>query len=218
MPGRLWKATYGKLFALGYDSVARSAEKAGIAEMRSRLLSQAQGRTVEIGAGTGVNVVHYPEAVTELVLTEPDRHMAAKLRRKLEESGRAADVVEASGESLPFGDASFATVVATLVLCSAPEPAAVLDEIARVLEPGGRFLFLEHVRSEDPGLARWQDRVSPVTNYLFCGCHPNRATLTTIERSRLEVEHVEHGELPKKATLPFERPMIRGAARKPAAV
>jgi ubiquinone/menaquinone biosynthesis C-methylase UbiE len=217
VPGRLWQATYGKLFALGYDSVAGCAEKAGLTEMRRQLLAQAQGRTVEIGAGTGVNADHYPDAVTELVLTEPYRHMAAKLRRKLEESGRAAEVVEAPGERLPFDDASFDTAVATLVLCTAPEPAAVLDEIARVLEPGGRFLFLEHVRSEDPGLARWQDRVSPVTNYLFCGCHPNRATLETIERSQLEVEHVVPGELPRKATLPFERPMIQGVARKPAA-
>jgi ubiquinone/menaquinone biosynthesis C-methylase UbiE len=218
VPGRLWKATYGKLFALGYDSVAGAAERAGLAEVRRGLLGQAQGQTVEIGAGTGVNVEHYPEAVTELVLTEPDRHMAAKLRRKLQESGRDAEVVEASGDSLPFDDASFDTAVATLVLCTAPGPADVLDEIARVLKPGGRFLFLEHVRSEDASLARWQDRVSPVTDYLFCGCHPNRATLETIERSRLEVEHVEHGELPTKTTLPFERPMIQGAARKPPAV
>lgn len=216
MPGRLWNATYGKLFALGYDAVAGTAEKAGLAEVRRELLAQARGRTVEIGAGTGVNVEHYPEAVTELVLTEPNRHMAAKLRRKLQESGRTAEVVVASGESLPFDAESIDTAVATLVLCTAPRPAAVLEEIARVLQPGGRFLFLEHVRSEDAGLARWQDRASPVTNYLFCGCHPNRATLATIQASPLEVEHVEHGELPKKATLPFERPMIQGVARKPA--
>lgn len=217
MPGRLWQATYGKLFALGYDSVAGGAEKAGLADVRRDLLAQASGRTLEIGAGTGVNAAHYPEAVTQLVLTEPDRHMAAKLRRKLQESGRTAEVVEAPGERLPFADASFDTAVATLVLCTAPEPADVLGEIARVLEPGGRFLFLEHVRSDDAGLARWQDRVSPVTNYLFCGCHPNRATLATIEASALEVERVEHRELPKKGTLPFERPMIQGTARKPAA-
>ena len=217
MPGRLWTATYGKLFALGYDSVAGGVEKAGLAAVRRDLLAQARGRTLEIGAGTGVNVEHYPEQVRELILTEPDRHMAAKLRRRLEDSGRTAEVVEAPGERLPIDDASLDTAVATLVLCTAPGPADVLDEVVRVLKPGGLFLFLEHVRSEDAGLARWQDRASPVTNYLFCGCHSNRATRATIEASPLEVEYVERGELPKKGSLPFERPMIQGVARKPAA-
>jgi ubiquinone/menaquinone biosynthesis C-methylase UbiE len=182
------------------------------------LLAGARGRTVEIGAGTGLNLEHYPAAVTELVLTEPDPHMARKLRGKVERSSRSAEVVEAPAERLPFDDESVDTIVGTLVLCTTPGPAAVLAEVARLLKPGGGFLFLEHVRAQEARLARWQDRVTPITNYLFCGCHPNRATLETIEASPLSVEHAERGELPKEGTLPFERPMIVGVARRRATV
>jgi ubiquinone/menaquinone biosynthesis C-methylase UbiE len=198
-----------------YDPAVRKIDEAGLAEQRRALLAQASGRTIEIGAGTGRNVEHYPSGVTELVLTEPERQMAKRLRRKVEKAGRDASVVEAPGERLPFEDGSFDTAVATLVLCTAPDPPAVVREVARVLKPGGRFLFLEHVRAEDDErLARRQDRVAPITNYVFCGCHPNRRTLATIEASPLEVERVERGELPEKGTFAFDRPMIVGVARR----
>ncbi len=198
-----------------YDPAVRRVEEAGLAERRRVLLADASGRTVEIGAGTGLNLEHYPAAVTELILTEPDRSMAKKLRKKLGRSRRDAQVVEAAGERLPFQDGSVDTVVATLVLCTAPDPQAVVGEIVRVLKPGGRFLFLEHVRAEDdPRLARRQDRLAPITNYIFCGCHPNRRTLATIESSPLVIENVERGELPKNVTPAFQRPMIVGAARR----
>jgi ubiquinone/menaquinone biosynthesis C-methylase UbiE len=198
-----------------YDPAVQRLDEAGLAEQRRALLAQADGRTVEIGAGTGRNVEHYPAAVSELVLTEPDRHMAKKLRQKVAHSTRDAQVIEAPGERLPFENESFDTAVATFVLCTAPDPAGVVDEVARLLKPGGRFLFLEHVRAEDDErLARRQDRVAPITNYVFCGCHPNRRTLATIEASPLEVERVARGELPGKGTFAFERPMIVGVARR----
>jgi ubiquinone/menaquinone biosynthesis C-methylase UbiE len=198
-----------------YDPVVRKIDEAGLGEQRRALLEQASGRTIEVGAGTGRNLEHYPSEVSELVLTEPDRHMAKKLRQNLEKSERA-QIVQASGERLPFEEGSFDTAVATLVLCTAPDPRAVVDEVARILKPGGRFLFLEHVRAEDDErLAKRQDRAAPITNYLFCGCHPNRRTLATIEASPLEVERVERGELPEKGSFEFERPMIVGVARRP---
>ncbi len=199
-----------------YDPAVRKIDEAGLGDRRHALLAEASGRTVEIGAGTGRNLEHYPAGVSDLVLTEPDRHMAKKLRRNVENSGRNAKVVEAPGERLPLEDASVDTAVATLVLCTAPDPRAVVDEVARVLKPGGRFLFLEHVRAEDERIARRQDRAAPITNYLFCGCHPNRSTLATIQASPLQVERVERGELPEKATFEFGRPMIVGVARRPA--
>jgi SAM-dependent methyltransferase len=214
--GDLWNATYGRLFAALYEPVVGAAEKAGLAEMRERLLADASGRTLEIGAGTGFNLPHYPAAVTELVLTEPSPAMAKRLRRKARQAGRAAQVVETPGERLPFPDASFDTVVSTLVLCTVARPAAAVAEVTRVLKPGGRFLFLEHVRSDDAGLARWQDWVSPLTNVFFCGCHPNRPTLATIEGSPLRVKEVRKGELRLPGVLLFERPCIEGAAVKPA--
>lgn len=214
LPGRLYHQTYGRLFAAGYDAFAGVAERAGLAERRHALLRQARGATLELGAGTGVNIEHYPPEVTELVLSEPDKHMAKKLRRRLSESGRAAEAVEAPAERLPFEDQRFNTVVGTLVLCTIPDPAGALAETARVLKPGGRFLFLEHVRAESPRLARWQDRLHTPWFYFGAGCNCNRPTLRTIEASPLKVESVEHTEMPK--AVPIVKPMITGAAIRPA--
>ena len=191
----------------------RGTEEAGLADRRREVLSGARGVTLELGAGTGANLEHYPDAVTELVLSEPDEHMAKKLRARVAASRRGAEVVEAPAERLPFDDGHFDTAVATLVLCTAPDPAAALAEVARVLKPGGRFLFLEHVRSESPRLARWQDRLHTPWLYFGDGCNCNRPTLRTIEASPLEVDRVEHGELPKAP--PIVRPLIAGAASRP---
>ena len=199
-----------RLFAALYDTVSRGSEAAGLREERKQLLSAAEGATLEIGAGTGLNLEHYPEAVTRLVLVEPDRHMRRRLGRRLESLGRQADIVDASVQDLPFPDATFDTAVVTYVLCSVPDQDEALAEIARVLKPSGRFLFLEHVRSADPKLARRQDRIRPLCNLV--GCNPNRDTLATIESSALTVESVKHGEVPKAPKV--ERPMIVGTARR----
>jgi ubiquinone/menaquinone biosynthesis C-methylase UbiE len=206
VPGRIYEATWGRLFAFGYDAFLSQSEKAGLREMRRELLSEATGRTLEVGAGTGLNHDLYPDAVTELVLTEPDRFMAGKLRAKT-----GAEVIEAPAERLPFEDDSFDTVTVTLVLCTVPDPPAGLREIARVLRPGGRLLFLEHVRAEDPKLARWQDRLHGPWYLFGDGCNCNRDTLATLEASPLTVERTERGELPKG--VPIVRPLLRGTAR-----
>ena len=210
MPGRLYEATGGRLFAAIYDRLTADSEDAGLAGMRERLLADARGATLELGAGTGSNLQHYPEAVTDLVLTEPSEHMARRLHDKVAASGRKAEVVLAPGERLPFEDDRFDTVVATLVLCTASDPETVLREVARVLRPGGRLLFLEHVRSDDPKLARWQDRFEGPWQYLAAGCHPNRDTLATIRRSGLAVDDVERERFPKAP--PLVRPLISGRA------
>jgi ubiquinone/menaquinone biosynthesis C-methylase UbiE len=212
--GRLYDATWGRLFAAAYDRGLKGTEEAGLREMRREALAEASGRTIDLGAGTGVNVDLFPDAVTELVLAEPGPHMARKLREKLGAAGREATVVEAPAERLPFEDASFDTAVFTLVLCTVPDPAAALAEAARVLEPGGRLIFVEHVRAEDPGLARWQDRLEAPWRFLADGCHCNRDTVATIEASPLELERAEHGLLPKAP--PIVRPLVRGSARLPA--
>lgn len=207
MPGRIYEATWGRMFAWGYDRFLSATEKAGLRDMRRELLADARGRTLEVGAGTGLNADLYPEAVSELVLSEPDRFMAARLRAK----HPSAQVVEAPAEDLPFEDDSFDTVALTLVLCTVPDPPAALREISRVLRPDGRFLFLEHVRSEDPKLARWQDRLHGPWYLFGDGCHCNRDTLAALEASPLTVEHSERGEIPK--AVPLVRPLLRGAAR-----
>jgi ubiquinone/menaquinone biosynthesis C-methylase UbiE len=198
-----------RLFAALYDTVGKGSEAAGLREERRQLLAQAAGATIEIGAGTGLNLEHYPAAVTRLVLVEPDAHMRRRLGRRVAALGRAVEVVDASVDKLPFPDATFDTVVGTLVLCSVPNQQRALTEIARVLKPSGRLLFLEHVRSDDPKVAKRQDRIRPLYNLV--GCNPNRSTLTAIERA-LTVESVKHGEVPKAPKV--ERPMIVGTARR----
>jgi len=204
---------FRRFFALVYDRINQPAETAGLSLERQRLLAQATGETIEIGAGTGLNLAHYPDAVSRLVLIEPDRHMARRLRRRVAAIRPDTEVLDATAARLPFPDASFDTAVVTFVLCSVPESDAALTEIARVLRPGGRLLFIEHVRSADPAVAARQDR-RPFP-YKLIGCHPNRATLDTITASQLRVEEVRHGEVPKAPKI--ERPMIVGTARIPQA-
>jgi ubiquinone/menaquinone biosynthesis C-methylase UbiE len=198
-----------RLFAALYDTVGKRSEEAGVRQERRQLLAGAQGETIEIGAGTGLNMQHYPDAVTRLVLAEPDRHMRVRLGRRIEELFPTAKIVDAAADRLPFPDATFDTAVVTFVLCSVPDQQDALREIARVLRPNGRLLFLEHVRSDDPGVAKWQDRMRPLYNVV--GCNPNRATLAAIEASPLELESVKHGEIPKAPKV--ERPLIVGSAR-----
>jgi ubiquinone/menaquinone biosynthesis C-methylase UbiE len=206
--GRLYDATWGRAFTAGYDRMTKATEEAGLRETRRRALAAASGRTVDVGAGTGANLDLYPRSVTELVLAEPDPHMLRKLRPKA--AGVGAEVVAAPAERLPFEDASVDTVVFTLVLCTVPDPEAALAEAARVLRPGGRLLFVEHVRSEDSGLAGWQDRLEKPWRFFADGCHCNRDTVATIEASPLTLERAERGEMPKSP--PLIRPLVWGSA------
>src|SRR5580692_6303770 len=155
-----------RAYAAMYDVVNGPAERAGLRQQRHDLLAQATGATIEIGAGTGANLPHYPPAVTRLVLTEPDPHMLRRLRKRaagqaltgqaLTGQAHPGEIVEAAASQLPFPDASFDTAVVTFALCSVPDQQAALAEITRVLTLGGRLLFLEHVRSADPAIAAKQ--------------------------------------------------------------
>lgn len=206
------KRLFSWCYAGTYDLFNGPAERAGLREQRHDLLTQATGATIEIGAGTGLNLPHYPPAVTRLALIEPDPHMSRRLRRRAVRSGRDAEIGSATADRLPFPDASFDTAVVTFTLCSVPDEQVALREITRVLAPGGRLLFLEHVRSADPHIAAKQDK-APFP-YPLIGCHPNRDTLREIRASPLAVESIRAGELPK--TPEIERPMIMGTARRPA--
>ena len=190
-----------------YDRMARKGEEAGLGAMRESLLADAEGRVLEIGGGTGANLPHYRD-VDSLVVTEPERAMLHRLQDKAREREPRAEVVQAPAEELPFEDASFDTVVSTLVLCGADQERS-LGEVRRVLRPGGRLLFLEHVRSDDPALARFQDRMNRLNRFLV-GCECNRPTLAAIEAAGFTVSRVEHGTMPKAPR--FVRPLIVGSA------
>jgi ubiquinone/menaquinone biosynthesis C-methylase UbiE len=200
---------YGRIFAAMYDRFMAGTEEAGLGERRHALLAGADGRVLELGAGTGVNIRHYPPGVREVVFTEPEEPMARRLEQKLAASGHAGSVVRAPAEQLPFDDDSFDTAVCTLVLCTVRDPERALSEIERVLRPGGMLLFLEHVRAEDAGLARWQDRFAPLWRRFGHGCNCNRPTPDLI-RGRFESVELERGELPRSP--PIVRPLAVGSA------
>jgi ubiquinone/menaquinone biosynthesis C-methylase UbiE len=205
---------YGRLFARFYDRAMAVSEEAGMTQQRAALLAQARGRVLELGAGTGLNLGHYdPSAVTELVLTEPEEPMLRRLAPRAAAGEPRASAVRAIAEELPFADASFDTVVSTLTLCTVDDVPAALTEARRLLVPGGRLLFLEHVRSGDARAARRQDRLTPLWRRVAHGCHPNRDTLAAIEAARFEIERVDHGRFPKAPRI--VEPLISGVAVKP---
>jgi ubiquinone/menaquinone biosynthesis C-methylase UbiE len=201
---------WGRVFAEMYESIMARSERAGLTAKRHGLLSSATGRVVEIGAGTGLNLAHYPERVAELVLTEPEEPMARHLEKRVARAHAATTIVRAASERLPFDDDSVDTVVSTLVLCTVPDPAATLGELRRVLRPQGRLLFLEHVRSQDPGLARWQDCLAPFWVRFGHGCHCNRDTLANIGAAGFDIGDVASDRLP--AAPPIVRPLVLGSA------
>jgi ubiquinone/menaquinone biosynthesis C-methylase UbiE len=207
------------VFARFYDRLLSGVERAGLTEMRRSLLARATGRTLELGAGTGHNLPHYTSAVSELVLAEPDPHMAKRLRERLEREGTAAgraSVIEAPAEDLPFDDGSFDTVVATLVFCTVEDPMRAVSEARRVLVEAGSLLFIEHVRSESRQLAWWQDRLERPWGWFAGGCHPNRPTGEVLADAGFWIEQLDRDQLPKAPR--WMRPAIRGVARRPSAV
>jgi ubiquinone/menaquinone biosynthesis C-methylase UbiE len=201
---------WGRIFAAGYDRMMAGTERAGLAQRRQRLLQHVHGRVLEIGGGTGANLIHYPTTVGELVITEPEEPMARRLEARLATSETAARVVRAPAEQLPFADDSFDFVVSTLVLCTVSDQRGALAEIHRVLRPDGRLLFLEHVRAPEPALARWQDRLHPLWLRFGHGCNCNRPTLENMRAAAFEVGDLEQGEIPKAP--PIVRPLICGSA------
>jgi ubiquinone/menaquinone biosynthesis C-methylase UbiE len=209
--GKIYDATWGRMFSALYDRAFEASEEAGLREMRRELLSGARGRVLELGAGTGLNLDLYPrEGLDSLTLTEPDPHMFKQLRQRAAKVCAGADLVEAGAEGLPFEDDSFDTAVVTLVLCTVPDQPAALKEITRVLAPGGQLLFLEHVRSDHADLAKWQDRLEKPWRFLGDGCHCNRDTVSAIAAAGFALGDVERGELPKLPAL--VRPLVFGRA------
>jgi ubiquinone/menaquinone biosynthesis C-methylase UbiE len=177
------------IFAALYDQKSASAERRWMGERRRRLLAGARGAVLEIGGGTGANLAHYRN-VDRVTIAEPDRFMRNRIGPKLEEARVPVEVSAAGAEALPYPDGSFDTVVSTLVLCTVPDQEAALDEVRRVLRPGGRLLFIEHVRAAGSA-ARWQDRLEPLWRRLLAGCHPNRDTVAAIEEAGFEIETFE---------------------------
>lgn len=159
-----------------------------LVQPRRRTLSRATGRILEIGFGTGANLAHYPAGVTRIEAIDPDADLDRYSQPRIARSGIEVDFHHLDAERLPFTSGSFDTVVCTLTLCSIPHATAALQEVRRVLRPGGRFLFLEHGLAPDASVARWQHRLDPLQQRLAGGCHLARETVPLVRGAGLELE------------------------------
>jgi SAM-dependent methyltransferase len=195
--------------ALLYDPFLRLGEHRGMRACRAQLLANAHGRVLEIGAGTGLNLEHYPAGLTELVLAEPVEPVMRRLVERARRTSVPARISVAPAEHLPFPDGTFDTVVSTLTLCTVSEPERALNELRRVMRPTGRLLFCEHVQSDSPRLRRWQHRLRPVWAMFAQGCQCDRQTLDLIA-STFHVESLEHHTW--RGMPPLVRPLIVGRA------
>ena len=203
------ESAWGVVGAHIYDAFLALGERRGMAARRAALLADAEGTVLEIGAGTGTNVAAYPP-VDRLVLTEPAATMRGILARRVAREGAHATVVDAGAEALPVPTASVDTVVSTMVLCTVPDVDAALAEVVRVLKPGGRLLFIEHVHSPAGSpLRRWQDRLAKPWAAFAMGCRCDRDIVGALRR------HLDVGEVHEDRWLgmpPVVRPLVVGAA------
>jgi ubiquinone/menaquinone biosynthesis C-methylase UbiE len=205
---------WARVFASVYDPFLWLGERRGVRALRRELLGGAHGVTVDIGAGTGLNLRHYPHDLGELVLAEPDRSMRRRLERRVRRRGarRATRIVDAPAERLPFPDASIDTVISTFVLCTVVDPEVALREIGRVLRPGGQLLFIEHVRSDSRLLAACQRRLVRPWYRFARGCRCDRPTADLIAASGLTIDGLRKRSW--RAMPPIVRPLVVGRARR----
>ena len=192
------------MFAPLYDLMQAPLERGVLGPMRDDLLGGLTGDVLDVGAGTGVNLPYFRSA-GRVVAVEPDRSMRARLATR----AGGAEVVAAPAEDLPFPDASFDAVVATLVLCSVADLDHALAQIRRVLRPDGRLVVLEHVRGQGR-LAWWQDHLNPLWSRLVGGCQLNRDTRAAMVRAGFAVDGV--ADLAPLPSWVLTRTMVRGIA------
>ena len=178
-------------FAARYDAIIRPGERKLFSKVRPRLVGDLSGSVLEVGAGTGLNFVYYPGAA-HVIATEPDPFMRQRAEDRIPSAAAKLELHDANAEELPFDDASFDHVVATLVFCTVPDARRGFSEIRRVLKPDGTFRFLEHIRNDDSRFwGKAQDVITPVWRWFGAGCHPNRRTKQAIEDAGFRIEWLE---------------------------
>ncbi|MFA6242806.1 MAG: class I SAM-dependent methyltransferase [Candidatus Hydrogenedentales bacterium] len=160
-------------------------------EIRAAALAGVSGHVCEIGFGTGLNLPHYPPQVSKITAVDPNPGMDKRAQRQIEACTIPVEKLQLDGESLPFEDRSFDCVVSTWTLCSIPNVDNALDEVRRILKPGGRFFFVEHGLADDPKVQRWQHRLNPLQKLLGGGCHLNRDIRALINARGFHIEHIE---------------------------
>jgi ubiquinone/menaquinone biosynthesis C-methylase UbiE len=201
------------VFARLFDRFAAKDKGRGEDRLRDELVSGLEGRVVEVGPGNGINFKHFPASVEELVAVEPEPYLRSAAERTAESVSVNVRVVDGTAADLPLEAGSVDAVVVAGVLCSVPDLPAALAEVGRVLRAGGELRFYEHVRSERPGFARYQDAADRIWPRLMGGCHPNRDTLAAIRDAGFRIEHVRGFGFPAHARAYPVLPRILGSAR-----
>lgn len=178
--------------------------------LRSALLASARGEVLELGIGTGLNLPHYPETVTELHAVDPAQLLPKTIAARRARLSFPVHIQKGTAETLAHADRCFDYVVSTWTLCTIPDPVLALQEVGRVLKPGGKFLFLEHGRSDDRKIAAWQDRLNPIQNVIGCGCNLNRKIDQLIAQAGLHITQLDRFTMKDVPRLGGE--MYRGTA------
>jgi ubiquinone/menaquinone biosynthesis C-methylase UbiE len=163
---------------------------------RERVTNRAEGRVLEIGVGSGINLPLYGDGVTDIVALEPDGRLSAMAKQKAATARRPVAFLRASAETIPLDDNSVDTVVTTWTLCSIPDARRALNEMRRVLKPNGRLHFVEHGLAPEAGVRKWQNRLTPMWKKIGGGCHLNRSITAMIEGGGFTLDHIDTGYVP----------------------
>jgi ubiquinone/menaquinone biosynthesis C-methylase UbiE len=170
---------------------------------RERVLAAATGRVLEVGAGSGLNLALYKPTVSEVLALEPAPKLILMAEARARAAMRPVRFIEASAEAIPLEDNSIDTVVTTWTLCTIPDPVQAMQEMRRVLRPGGRLLFVEHGLAPEPRIQKWQNRLTPMWRHVSGGCHLNRPIADTIAQAGYRFERLETSYLPGPKIMGF---------------
>ena len=176
---------------------------------RERVIGAAEGRVLEIGVGSGMNLPFYRPPVREVLALEPAPRLVTMARSASRTTSMLVNFLEASAEAIPLDEHSVDTIVTTWTLCSIPQAATALADMRRVLRQGGKLLFVEHGLAPDEAVHWWQDRLSPAWRYISGGCHLNRPIRTMIEGAGFRIDRIETGYIPGPKPMTF---MYEGSA------
>jgi ubiquinone/menaquinone biosynthesis C-methylase UbiE len=174
-----------------------SMRNSDLVPYRKRIIAAAEGRVLEVGIGSGLNLPLYVSVVREIIGLEPSPKLVAMAKRAARESSSPVTFIEGSAEAIPLERHDIDTVVTTWTLCTIPEAMQALAEMRRVLKPGGQLLFVEHGLAPEQNVRRWQDRVTPLWKRIGGGCHLNRPIRSLIENAGFEITAIENSYLPK---------------------
>ncbi len=179
-------------------------------QLRAEVLQSVAGEVLEIGIGTGLNLSHYGSNVSRVRAVDPTPMLPTRIAKRRAGVHFPVEITHQSAERLPYEDRTFDCVVSTWTLCTIPDALRALREVRRALKPDGRFLFLEHGRSDDQKIARWQDRLNPVQNIIGCGCNLNRRIDDLIAQAGLNITQLDRFAMQRVPRLGGE--MYRGTA------